>query len=71
MAGYNRVFGQTLNPGRDQPNHYQIGNSNSVSWLSLFLQSNKPTGRLGEARQSGNSDVTAELAVFSKWASIF
>jgi len=27
--------------------------------------------RLGEARQSGYSAVTAQLAVFSRWASIF
>ena len=36
-----------------------------------FLQSNKPIGRLGDARQSGNSDVAAELAILSRWASIF
>jgi hypothetical protein len=39
--------------------------------LNLFLQSNKPTSRLGEGRQFGNSDVTAKLAVLSKWVSIF
>ena len=39
-----------------------------VDW---FLQSNKPEGRLGEARQSGSSAVAAELAMSSKCASIF
>jgi len=38
-----------------------------VDW---FLQSNKPDGRLGEARQSGNSAVAAELAMSSKCVSI-
>jgi hypothetical protein len=42
-----------------------------VSWLNLFLQSNKPADRLGEARQSGNSAATAEFAVLSRCASIF
>jgi len=36
-----------------------------------FLQSNKPEGRLGKARQSGNSAVAAVLAMSSKCASIF
>jgi hypothetical protein len=71
LARFNDKFRQTLNPARDQPDHYQIGNSKSVPWLSLFLQSNKPAGWLGEARQSGNRDATAGLAVLSKWASIF
>jgi len=39
--------------------------------MNLFIQSNKPTGWLGEARQSGNSAVAAELAVLSRCASIF
>jgi hypothetical protein len=39
-----------------------------VDW---FVQSIKPEGRLGEARQSGNSAVAAELAMSSKCASIF
>ena len=68
LAGYNGIFCQSLNPERDQPNRCQSGNSKSVSWLSLFFQSNKPTGRLGEARQSGNSAAAAELAVLSRWA---
>ena len=66
LAGYNGIFCQSLNPERDQPNRCQSGNSKSVSWLSIFFQSNKPTGRLGEARQSGNSAVAAELAVLSR-----
>jgi hypothetical protein len=39
--------------------------------VDLHLQSNIPAGRLGDARQSGSSDVTAERAVLSRWASIF
>ena len=39
-----------------------------VDW---FVQSIKPEGRLGEARQSGSSAVAAELAMSSKCASIF
>jgi len=39
--------------------------------VDKFLQSNKSTGRLGEARQSGNSAVAAELAVLFRCASIF
>ncbi len=35
--------------------------------VDKFLQSNKPTGRLGEALQSGNSAVAADLAVLSRW----
>ncbi len=36
-----------------------------------FLHSKDPTGRLGEAWQSGNSAVAAELAVLSRYASTF
>ena len=39
--------------------------------VDKFLQSNKPTGRLGEARQSGSSAVVAKLAVLSRCTSIF
>ena len=39
-----------------------------VDW---FLQSNKPNDRLGEARQSGNSAVDAELSLSSRQVSIF
>jgi hypothetical protein len=31
--------------------------------LNLFLQSNKPIGKLGEALQSGNSAVATEMAL--------
>ena len=64
-------FSTILNPGRIQAYRYQNGNSKSLPWLQFFLQSNRPAGRLGEARQSGSNPVAAELAVCSKWVSIF
>jgi len=39
--------------------------------VDKFPQTNKPNGRLGEARQSGNSAVVAELNLLSRWVSIF
>lgn len=48
FAGYNQVSRQSLNRGQDQPYRYHNGNSKSVSWLNLLLQSDKPTGRLGD-----------------------
>ena len=39
--------------------------------VDLTYQPNKSIGKLGEARQSGNSAVAAEFAVLSMWASIF
>ena len=54
---------------RKEPSCYQIGNSKSGLWLGLFLQTNKPT--VGEARQSGSSADVAEVALSSRWASIF
>ena len=47
----------------------QIRNSGSGLWLGLFFQTIKSTA--GEARQSGNSAVAAEVALSSRWASIF
>jgi hypothetical protein len=65
------VFRQTLHTGRDQPCRYYNNDSKSVARLNLLFQSNKPNGSLGEARQSGNSAVTTEVAVLSRWVRIF
>ena len=50
---------------RIKPYRNQIWNSGSGLSLSLFFQTNKPT--VGEARQSGNSAVAAEVALSSRW----
>jgi hypothetical protein len=64
-------FSQKLEPVTVSTIPLPNGNSKSASRLHLYLHSNKPTGSHGEARQSGNSAIAAELAVLSKWASIF
>ena len=45
-------------PGREQQVGAMVG----------FLQVNKPISGFGEARQSGSSSVTAEVALSSRWA---
>jgi len=57
------VIRQSLNPGQNQLYPYQNANRKSVSWL--IYQPNKSFGRPGEARQSGNIAVAAELAVLA------
>jgi hypothetical protein len=69
-----KVIQYLANPWiRDDINHTitKLGTANLYFDWICSIQSNNPAGRLGEARQSGNSAVTAELTVWFKWASIF
>jgi len=71
LAGYNSVFSPIPEPGTRSAIPLPKWEQQVCVMVDKFLQSNKPTGRLGEARQSGNSAVAAELAVLSRCASIF
>ena len=62
---------QFQSPGEKMPSRYQIGSGKSVLCLGPFLQTDKPIGGLGGARQSGSSPVVAENALPSRCVSIF
>jgi hypothetical protein len=61
---YRSISRQFQSPGEKSQTATRLGTADQESDLGLFFQSNKSF--VGEARQSGNNPVAADVALSSK-----